>query len=97
MSEASSKFYSMATQTGHHQFIEFTGLMNKYINIFDATVKSGIDPNTCNIHTSTNALIVADHDIEYLAEKFGCIFETTLKDPEKRKVFLNAMEWYDLL
>lgn len=96
MSDVSSEFYSKAVRVGHHQFIEFTGLMNKYIQIFNQTVKAGIDPNICNIH-SGGSLVMNEHDVEYMAEKFGCIFETTLKDPAMRNVFLKAMEWDDLI
>lgn len=96
MDEVSSTFYHAAKRTGHHQFVEFTGLMNKYIQIFRQTVKAGIDPNACNIHVG-ESLVMHDHDVAYMAEKFGCIFETTLKDPAMRDVFLREMGWEDLV
>jgi hypothetical protein len=78
MRRLSSGFYYGAVQIGCHSFIEFCGLMNKYIDLCAATLKDGGDFNTANVHTGTS-LVAAEHDIEYLAEKFECIFGTTLR------------------
>ena len=50
MKAVSSNYYYGAIQTGCHAFIEFNGLMNKFIEIFKKTVGADQDPNTANIH-----------------------------------------------
>ncbi len=92
MRQVSDAFYGPATQTGCHAFIEFCGFMNKFIDICRNTSAAGKDFNESNTHTGGD-LVVADHDIVYLAEKFDCIFGPTLADPKKRKVFFKAMGW----
>jgi len=92
MRQVSDAFYGPATHTGVHAFIEFCGFMNKYIDICRATSAAGKDFNESNTHTG-DALVVEDHDIVYLAEKFDCIFGPTLADPKKREVFMKALGW----
>lgn len=91
MRALSSGFYAGAVRIGCHGFIEFTGLMNKYIDLCDAANKDGVDFNTTNVHHGT-PLKVREHDIDYLAEKFECIFGTTLRaNPKLAKQFFKKV------
>ena len=51
MKQASNVFYAMATGTGCHPFIEFTGLMNEYIKMCEDAHAKGIDFTQCNAHS----------------------------------------------
>lgn len=92
MRAVSDRFYSGAVHTNVHAFIEFCGFMNKFIDICRESSKAGVDFNESNTHTGSS-LTVKSHDVEYLAEKFDCIFGPTLEDPELRKVFLKKLGW----
>lgn len=92
MEAVSSSFYYAAIQTQCHPFIEFCGLMNKYIDLCRAAHKQGIDFTNANTH-SDMALPVEAHDMAYLAEKLDCIFGPTLRsDPDARAAFLQGLE-----
>lgn len=56
-----------------HAFLEFNGLLSKYVDICEAAINEGVDFRTASIHGGTG-LPLAGHDVEYLAEKFTCIF-----------------------
>ena len=73
MREASNVFYRLAVQAGCHPFIEFTGLMNEYINCCESADRSGIDFADCNKHAGQN-LPMHQHEIDYVNEKLECIF-----------------------
>jgi hypothetical protein len=89
----SSIFYRYAAATGCHTFIEFCGLMNKYIDICDRAAEAGLDFTTSSIHGGGITLPVEEHDVAYLAEKFACIFaQTMFKKPEIWKTFKRAVE-----
>lgn len=90
MNNASAVFYSMATHTGCHTFIEFTGLMNEYIQVCQQTMEAGKDFTEASAHGG-GELLVHDYNLEYMAEKFTCIFETTLQDPKMMEIFLKAV------
>lgn len=92
MEAVSNAFYGAASQTGVHAFIEFCGLMNEFIKMCQETSEAGKDFNESNTHTGVE-LVVRHHHLEYLAEKFDCIFGTTLAKEENREVFFKAMEW----
>lgn len=92
MRKVANAFYGQAIQTGTHAFIEFCGFMMKFIDICARTSEAGTDFNEANTHTG-QTLVVEDHDIVYLAEKFDCIFGPTLSDPKKRAVFFKTMGW----
>jgi hypothetical protein len=97
LSNVNSAFYCGAVGGGIHAFIEFCGLQAKFLGIARAMVRSGLDPRNVNIH-SGRALPVEDHDIEYLAEKFECIFgaafaqKPELSDLFCQKVFGRRLE-----
>lgn len=92
MRKVSLDFYYAAARTGVHGFIEFNGFMSKFIDVCRVSSEAGVDFNESNTHTG-NPLVVEDHDIVYLAEKFDCIFGPTLADPKKRAVFMKALGW----
>lgn len=56
-----------------HAFIEFNGLIAKYVEICQRCAAAGIDFRHLNTHTG-GALPVEVHDMEYLGEKLACIF-----------------------
>lgn len=92
MRSVAHAFYGPATRTGCHAFIEFCGFMQKFVDVCQNTSAAGVDFNESNTHTG-GQLVVEDHDVAYLAEKFDCIFGPTLADPKKRAVFFQAMGW----
>lgn len=70
-----------------HAFIEFCGVMNKYVDICERASSQGIQFPFYNEH-SKKPLPVEDHDVNYLAEKFACIFGPVFKNnPRLAKMF----------
>lgn len=66
-----------------HPFLEFNGLMHKYI---ECLAKSGVDPQQANVHGG-EAFPVKDHDLEYLGEKLACIFTPMIAaNPRAREI-----------
>lgn len=83
------KFSGAGVGSHCHAFIEFCGLMSKYTEICYRSAISGIDFRRANVHTGV-ALPVFAHDVEYLAEKFECIFGPILRSrPEFAKLFVE--------
>lgn len=80
MQAVSRGFYAQAVRVGNHAFIEFTGLMNEYINICEGSLAKGIDFTECTIHGSGQSLHIESFQRKYLAEKLTCIFETSFPD-----------------
>lgn len=92
MSDTSALFYALAVTTGCHTFIEFCGLMNKYIDVCRRAAEAGIDFTQTSIHGGEK-LPVERHDVDYLAEKFACIFGRTMaSDPKIWARFQRAIE-----
>lgn len=73
MRTTSEVFYSMATKIGNHPFIEFTGLMNEYIQACQNAHLDGIDFSACNTHGDKELPLKA-HEVSYINEKLECIF-----------------------
>lgn len=73
MHAASGSFYAAACRIGNHPFIEFTGLMNEYINVCQTAHDKGIDFTQCNTHSGM-FLPMKEHNINYVNEKLECIF-----------------------
>ncbi len=80
MRQASAMFYRAAVTAGNHAFIEFTGLMNEYINLCEAAHAAGIDFTCANKHNEH--LPWEDHHKQYLNEKLECIYGVTFKIDE---------------
>lgn len=55
-----------------HAFIEFNGLISKYVDICHRCAEQGIDFRFLNTH-SGEGLPVEVHDMRYLGEKLDCI------------------------
>lgn len=73
MKAASAAFYTMAIYcNGNHAFIEFTGLMNEYINVCEDRLRAGIDFRHLNKHSGNEPL--APYRLAYLNEKIDCIY-----------------------
>jgi hypothetical protein len=78
MRKASSAFYSDARRIGCHPFIEFTGLMNEYIQLCEAARARGQDFTETSIHGGGQPLPMQEHHRQYLNEKLECIYGTSL-------------------
>lgn len=66
-------FYAAEMGGRCHAFLEFNGLIHKYVDIAARAAEQGIDFTQANTH-SGEALPVEEHDLAYLAEKLRCIF-----------------------
>ena len=73
MQDLSDLFYSKVTHINVHPFIEFTGLMNEFIDACRNAHLKGVDFSECNKHAG-NHLPLEEHQIHYLNEKLECIF-----------------------
>lgn len=73
-----------------HAFLEFNGVISKYVDICRKAAEQGIDFTQANVHSNT-PLSVEDHDMKYLAEKLGCILGPLINSSsEAREVFFRA-------
>jgi hypothetical protein len=73
MRAASSVFYAAAIKIGNHSFIEFTGLMNEYIQACADADSDDLDFSNCNTH-SGQELPLQSYRVKYINEKLECIF-----------------------
>lgn len=73
MRQASNQFYTAAINTGNHAFIEFTGLMNEYIQCCQLAHEQDVDFSETNTHTGSE-LPIPEHSMDYINEKLECIF-----------------------
>lgn len=93
MKHVSSAFYLGARAAGVHPFIEFTGLMNEWLQLCRAALDAGIDFTEISVHSSPkDGLPIQSFHAQYLGEKFGCIFVQWLREPEMLGKFLQAAE-----
>jgi hypothetical protein len=92
MKRISTEFYNEARLIGVHPFVEFCGLMSAFIDMCEDSAQAGIDITVASGHFG-KPLIAAPHKIEYIAEKFNCIFGPTLQNPVLRNAFLKEMGW----
>ena len=84
-------YWSAFEDAGCHGFIEFNGFMNEYIGVCRASMEVGIDFRSADVHSGT-ALLMTGYQAQYLAEKFNCIFGSTLRaNPEARAVFARIL------
>ncbi len=79
MQLVSDLFYRHAQQVGNHAFIEFTGLMNEYINMCRSAAAAGIDYTATTIHGDGAVLPMREHHRRYLDEKLQCIYGRSLE------------------
>lgn len=91
MHSASMLFYGLAIDIGVHPFIEFNGFMNEYIKICRNSLEADIDFTEATAHSGL-ALKIEDFEVDYLAEKFECIFGPTFASkPELAERFMKAV------
>lgn len=84
-------FFNQGYGSACHAFLEFNGLMSKYIDLCENADAVGIDFTQANVHNDI-ALPMESHDAGYLAEKLDCIFGPSLRaNPEALEVFLGIM------
>ena len=79
MQAASNEFYRAALRIGCHPFIEFTGLMNEYIQMCREALTQGQDFTETSIHGSGQPLPMKEHHRAYLTEKLECIYGYSLE------------------
>jgi hypothetical protein len=74
-----------------HAFIEFNGVISKYVDICQRCALQGIDFRFLNTHGS-QALPVHAHDMAYLGEKLDCIFGPAIRgNTEARDTLRSAL------
>jgi hypothetical protein len=74
-----------------HPYIEFCGLLNKYVGLCRQAHAQGLDLSLMSEHHGV-PLPAAEHDVMYVAEKLRCIFGPTLRsDPRLAKAFCDAL------
>lgn len=77
MRAVSRVFYGGAVHVGHHAFIEFTGLINEYIDVCQNNLAAGVDFTETTVHGSGKGLKIEGFQRAYLAEKLSCIYGTS--------------------
>jgi hypothetical protein len=74
-----------------HAFIEFNGLMQKYVDLCQRAADKGVDFSMFNTHND-KTFEVQDHDVVYIAEKFDCIFGPSFRaKPEQWSIFKEEL------
>jgi hypothetical protein len=92
MARTADLVYRLLQTCNVHAFIEFNGLMQKYVDLCRRAAAEGVDFTMFNTHTGTS-FEVHDHDVEYMAEKFDCIFGPLFrKYPELWTLFKEKLE-----
>ncbi len=75
MKAASNNYYSEAITTNCHTFVEFTGLINEYIQICEKNLDQGVDFTKTSVHCPGEPrLHIEGWQLEYINEKLQCIF-----------------------
>lgn len=87
---ASSAFYSLAIRSNVHALIEFTGLINEFIKICEQTYAGGTNFVHANKH-SGELMVAHSYNIDYIADKFECIFGPILADEKAWQQFCEKM------
>jgi len=73
MQAAWMAFYRDAASIGCHAFLEFSGLMAKFIDLCRQAEASGEPWLRANVHSGQH-LAFEGHDVDYLLEKLECIY-----------------------
>lgn len=74
-----------------HPFMEFNGLLSKYVQLCANAAEAGLPFPIASVHTGL-PLPMAAHDVEYLAEKFACIFGPYFQaHPKLSKLFYERL------
>lgn len=92
MREVANVVYRLLQSCEVHAFIEFNGMMQKYVDLCSRAAEAGVDFTMFNTHND-KSFTVHEHDVEYLAEKFDCIFGPLFrKDPLLWEIFKEKLE-----
>ena len=89
--DVKDSFYAGARKVEIHQFLEFAGMISVWIDMV-ATSSEQLSSDQFKYNWGTIAH-VKEHQIEYLAEKFDCIFGELFRDEKMRSIFIKAMGW----
>jgi hypothetical protein len=82
MTHAKDVFYGLAARAGHHQFLEFAGLMHEYIKLCAEAHEAGHD---------FYSLPMQEHHAAYIGQKLECVYGPTIAhDPALTAAFLSA-------
>ena len=74
-----------------HAFIEFNGVMSKYVQLLHGAAKQGVHARYVSEHSGA-ALPCETHDMAYLGEKLRCIFAPFIDaNPQARDVLRKAL------
>jgi len=74
-----------------HAFIEFNGLITKYVDVCRRAASEGIDFRLANEHNGI-ALPVEAHDLNYFAEKLRCILGPMIDaNPKAKAAFIRKL------
>ena len=73
-----NQFYREAVYANCHPFIEFAGLMEEYVKVCRHNLERGIDFRECHGHSNMQLQFESWH-LNYLTQKWGCIFNGALE------------------
>lgn len=86
MRKAASAFYELASESGCDQFVEFTGLLNRYINLAEQLHRKGID------FLQTEDLDIEDFEAASIAQQFSDVFgESFRSNPNSWNIFQDIV------
>lgn len=84
-------FYNAGMGAEVHAFIEFCGVLAKYVDICERCAAQGIDFRFLNTHSGSD-LPVEGHDMAYLGEKLDCILGPAIRaNPAAREALRQAL------
>lgn len=89
MRRASRYFYRAAVLCDNHAFVEWTGLMNEYINVCTWALENGQDFRHANKHTG-KALTMPGFSADYITEKLDCIFNGAISVKQRKPLAKRA-------
>lgn len=95
MRRLNSGFYGACFTAGMgsscHPFLEFNGIISKYIDLCQRAAHFELPFPVANTHSGVE-LPMAEHDVEYFAEKFACIFGPWFRNhPEMADFFCDRL------
>jgi len=91
LQELSDSYYRTACKIGMHTFIEHTGFINEHLKILRKAAVAGVDVANLSNH-SNDLLRVEPYEVDYLAEKFACMFAPLFKKKKVWAAFVAAAE-----
>jgi len=84
-------FFKSGMGAEAHAFLEFCGVLSKYVDICERCAEKEIDFRFMNTH-SGEGLPIEVHDMRYLGEKLDCILGPAIRaNPEARAALREAL------